>query len=116
MARAALSGWVAGRAHPLWGTLAVNLTGALAIGLAYGLWFGMTPLFSMGQMPGWLVFATMGVLGGYTTMSTLALQSLDLWRAGAQRSAAWNVAGSMLAGPGLALAGFAVGYALGQMP
>ena len=116
MARAALSGWVAGRAHPLWGTLAVNLTGALAIGLAFGLWFGMTPLFAMGRAPDWLVFAAMGVLGGYTTVSTLALQSLELWRGGARHWALANVAGSLLAGPALALLGFGAGYSLGLAP
>jgi fluoride exporter len=114
MARAALSDFVARRAQPAWGTLAVNLSGALAIGLAFGLWFGVTPLFAIGRMPDWLVFCTLGVLGGYTTVSTLALQSLDLWQAGARRAALINVVGSTIAGPLLALIGFGLGFVLGD--
>jgi CrcB protein len=114
MARATLSVLVARRAQAAWGTLAVNLSGALAIGLAFGLWFGMSPLFAIGRMPDWLVFAALGVLGGYTTVSTLALQSLELWQAGARRAALANVAGSIVAGPLLALAGFGLGFVLGD--
>lgn len=114
MARAALSELMARRAQPAWGTLTVNLSGALAFGLAFGLWFGQSALFSIGQMPDWLVFCTMGVLGGYTTVSTLALQSLELWQAGTRRAALINVVGSTIAGPLLALIGFGLGFVLGD--
>lgn len=113
-ARAALSGWVAGRAHPAYGTLAVNLSGSLAIGLGFGLWFGLTPLFAMGSTPPWLIIAAYGVLGGFTTVSTLALQGLELWRAAAPRAAMAHVLGSLIAGPALALAGFGLGFVLGD--
>jgi fluoride exporter len=114
MARAALSAQMAQRVHPAWGTLAVNLSGALAIGLIFGLWFGMTPLFAMGQTPDWVVFGTAGVLGGYTTVSTLALQSLELWHTGKPRAALVNAIGSLIAGVGLALAGFGLGFVIGD--
>lgn len=114
MARAALSALLSRRAHPAWGTLVVNLSGALAIGLAFGIWFGLSSLFAMGRMPAWLIFCVVGVLGGYTTVSSLALQSLELWQAGARRAALANAVGSILAGPLLALAGFGLGFLLGD--
>ena len=114
MARAAISERMARRVHPAWGTLAVNLSGALAIGLVFGLWFGMSPLFAMGRTPDWVVFATAGLLGGYTTVSTLALQSLELWQAGRRGTALGNAIGSLIAGLVLALAGFGLGFVLGD--
>jgi fluoride exporter len=115
MARAAVSERLARRLHPAWGTLAVNLSGALAIGLIFGLWFGMSPLFAMGRTPDWVVFGTAGILGGYTTVSTLALQSLELWHAGRHRAALFNAVGSLIAGVGLALAGFGLGFVIGDV-
>lgn len=114
MARAALCAFMERRTNPAWGTLAVNLSGALAIGLAFGIWFGQSALFAMGPMPDWLIFCAMGVLGGYTTVSTLALQSLEMWQAGARRAALINAVGSTIAGPLLALIGFGLGLLLGD--
>ncbi|MFO7909072.1 MAG: CrcB family protein [Halomonas sp.] len=58
-----------------WGTLTVNLTAALMMGAAFGIWQ------ASGENPGALVWAVMaaGLLGGYSTVSTLSLQVLRLW-------------------------------------
>lgn len=66
-----------GTAFP-WGTLAVNLSGALAMGLLAGL-LGVPAVGEAG--PAWS-FAAVGLLGGYTTVSSLSLQTLMLWRQG----------------------------------
>jgi len=58
-----------------WGTLTVNLTAALMIGAAFAVWQ------VSGEEPGalgWAVIAA-GLLGGYSTVSTLSLQVLTLW-------------------------------------
>lgn len=59
-----------------WGTLTVNLTAALLMGAAFGVWQ------ISAENPGALVWAVMtaGLLGGYSTVSTLSLQVLTLWQ------------------------------------
>ncbi|WP_235937232.1 fluoride efflux transporter FluC [Vreelandella azerica] len=59
-----------------WGTLTVNLTAALMMGAAFAVWQ------VSGEEPGtlgWAVIAA-GLLGGYSTVSTLSLQVLTLWQ------------------------------------
>ncbi len=87
-----------GEAFP-WGTLAVNASGAALIGLLAG---------AVDRGGAWL-FLAVGMLGAYTTVSTFALQTLSLWRGGARRHAAVNMALSL----GLCLALAAAGWALG---
>jgi fluoride exporter len=98
MARLAVANAVSrrlGTAFP-WGTLAVNLSGALIIGLLAGL-AGM-PL--PGEEPrAWSLLA-IGLLGGYTTVSSFSLQTLTLWQQGRPRAALVNVAATLV--PGLA--------------
>lgn len=60
-----------GPAFP-WGTLTVNLTGCFLIGLAIEL--SQTRL--LGGWPYWRPFATTGILGGYTTFSSFAFETL----------------------------------------
>ena len=87
-----------GGAFPL-GILVVNLVGSLLAGVVAGWAPGpvLTQLLSV------------GLLGGFTTASTLAVDVVRLSAAGEQRSAALDVALSV--GPGLLLA--ATGLALG---
>lgn len=80
-----------GEAFP-WATLAVNVSGAAAIGALAALWLeegGPAP----GALPLWAGLAV-GVLGSYTTVSTFALQTLALLRRGLVGRAAANVAAS----------------------
>lgn len=75
MLRYALQGWVqnsVGTIFP-WGTLAVNLTACLAIGLLGGLFAG--PQLIREE---YRIGLTIGVLGGYSTFSTFGLETFNL--------------------------------------
>ena len=102
--------WVAGlatrrfgAAFPI-GTLVVNVSGASALGLFAG-------AHGVSGSGGLLAAAiAIGFLGSYTTVSSFALQTVALARAGDRRQAALNVAATF----GLGLAGAVLGLALGQ--
>jgi CrcB protein len=105
MARFGISGLVArsiGETFP-WGTLIVNATGALAIGIFGGLASSSPGLLS--EPNPWLVAVT-GFLGCYTTVSSFSLQTLSLAREGEIWRAAGNVLMSLILCPGLAATGF----------
>ncbi len=89
-----------------WGTLAVNVSGALLIGLLAG---GLIPQLAESNQPGWS-FLVIGVLGSYTTVSSFSLQTLALWQADQRRQAGFNVLASML----LCLGAVAAGLMLAQ--
>lgn len=82
------------------GILVVNLLGSLLAGVVAGAALG----------PRATELLAVGVLGGFTTASTLAVDVLRLQRAGTGRLALADVVLSV--GPGLVLA--AVGLALGR--
>jgi fluoride exporter len=95
MARHLASGWVArhfGATFP-WGTLLVNVSGSLVIGLVAAL---------TAPDGRWLVpvaarqFVMIGVLGGYTTFSSFSLQTLTLVQEGEWLHATGNVVLSVL--------------------
>lgn len=91
-----------GRGLP-WGTMLVNGTGSLLIGL-----FGTLTLAS-GRWPAsenLRLFVMIGFCGGYTTFSSFSLQTLDLLRAGGYGRAAANVCGSVV----LCIAAVALGH------
>ena len=70
-----------------WGTLLVNVIGCLAIGVI-ATWSDQA----------WVKHLLMiGVVGGFTTFSSFALQSLNLAEAGAQLQAMAYIAASVLA-------------------
>lgn len=105
VSRFALSGIVGrriGETFP-WGTLAVNVSGAFLIGVAAGLarWSG-------GIFAGELFrdFAVVGLLGGYTTVSSFCLQTLNLALAGERRPAVLNI----ILSAGLCVAAVAFGF------
>ena len=81
------------------GTLAVNVAGSLAIGLAVGL------LEGIGQ-PAKLFFVT-GLLGGFTTFSAFSLDTLTMWQRGEPVLAALYVALSVILSLAAAFAGMA---------
>jgi len=104
MARFALSGLVGrriGETFP-WGTMAVNVSGAFAIGL----------VAALGPVKGtvlWPLLVT-GFLGSYTTVSSFSLQTLNLLHNGQILPALANIALSLglcllAAGLGLVLVG-----------
>ena len=82
------------------GTLLINVLGSLVLGLVLGLTahHGLAPDIT-------LVVGT-GFAGGFTTLSTWAVESLALAEAGQLPAAAWNVAGSFTAGLLAGAAGF----------
>ena len=76
-----------------WATFTVNLTGCLAIGLI------SATLIDRHHLPAWLrIGLVMGVVGGYTTFSTFAQESLDLVDARALAEAILYVGGSVVLG------------------
>lgn len=75
-----------------WATLGANILGCFLIGLAwqeadYQAW-----------SPNFRAFFFTGLLGGFTTFSTFALESQQLWQTGQPRMMLLYVAGSVLVG------------------
>lgn len=93
--RYALGAWIMARyggRFPL-GTFLINISGAFLIGLA------MTLLTERWQPdPNWRLFVVVGVLGGYTTFSSLEYETLQAMRQGESRIGLIYAAGSILAG------------------
>lgn len=85
-----------------WGTLVVNATGALLIGFLWGLFE------DKGISPNMRMFVFVGLLGGYTTFSTYALESMNLFKSGDTKMAIMN----LLANNVLAIAAVFLGYFL----
>jgi CrcB protein len=84
------------------GTLAVNLTGALVLGALHGAGVGGDALRLAGT----------GLLGGYTTFSTWTLESHRLGEDGRLRRATLNLLGSLALGLGFVWLGSQIGGAL----
>jgi CrcB protein len=85
------------------GTIVVNTTGSLLLGL-------MTGLAVRGGFPALLAaFVDVGVCGSYTTFSTLSYELLTLVEDGRLLEAAGSLFTSLALGIGVAAAGYAVG-------
>jgi len=76
-----------------WGTLAVNVSGALAIGAFAGAARAVGGVFASDLVRDLIV---VGLFGGYTTVSSFCLQTLNLALDGERRLAAFNVVASSL--------------------
>jgi CrcB protein len=111
LARYWLTGVVArwrGETFP-WGTMAVNVSGAFAIGAFAAAASAYDPLAG----PGVWQFCVVGVLGSYTTVSAFSLQTLALVHEGEE----WRAAGHVVLSLGLCLAAAALGvYAASLLP
>jgi fluoride exporter len=95
-----------GTAFP-YGTLLVNVTGAMLIGIAS--FFALSP--GRGELsPTAASFCIVGVLGGYTTFSAFSLQAMQLFQAARWGAAAVYIAASV----GLCLAGVSLGQAIAK--
>ncbi len=82
------------------GTLIVNLSGAFIIGFLWG-FFEESNIPSSFRAP---IF--IGIIGGYTTFSTFALESFNLIRGGEYKIALINILASNIFGIGLVFIGF----------
>ncbi len=89
-----------------WATLGVNVTGSLAIGALAGLVAGGNDI-----TPSMRAFVMVGVLGGYTTFSTFALEGVELLQEGSATKAMLYAVASVVLSIGAATLGFAVARA-----
>lgn len=106
VARFALDAWVSPRiaGDIPWGTLLINVSGSLLLGLLFAL------TVERGVLPADLRPPLMvGFLGAYTTFSSWMLESLRLVEDGAWLAAIVNVAGSVALGLAAVVIGIAVG-------
>lgn len=85
------------------GTFLINVTGCLSLGLL------ATVLSRHGANAHWTSLLATGFLGGYTTFSTYALESLLLYAEGNRRLSTLNLVGSLATGMLAAAAGAGVG-------
>ncbi|WP_043097252.1 fluoride efflux transporter CrcB [Kallotenue papyrolyticum] len=87
------------------GTLLINLSGCWGLGLLTGL------LASHPAWPadGWRLVLGVGFFGGYTTFSSFAWETAQLWRQGQRRAAGLNLAAQAGLGALLAAAGLLLG-------
>lgn len=110
VARYWVSGWVASRVGEVfpWGTMAVNVSGCVLIGLFATL---TAPDGRYFVDPAVRRFVMLGIFGGYTTFSSFSWQTLELIRAGQWWPAAANTALSVIC----CLLGVAAGYFLGAL-
>lgn len=90
-----------------WHTFLINISGAFLLGIV------MASSVQRGLLPahGRLFFGV-GILGGYTTFSTLSYESIALMERGLWTAGALNMFGSGLVGLLAVLAGLAVGRLL----
>jgi CrcB protein len=109
LARYGVEGWVSDRTgggFP-WGTLVVNVTGALLLGFIFTL---VTERITMAA---WVRSAvTIGFLGAYTTFSTLSFETFRLAEDGEVVLALANALGSIAAGLVAVYAGVVLGRAI----
>lgn len=98
VARFAVSTWIPTKGFP-WATLLVNLAGAFAIGFL---------LLAGPVEPGLRLWAVVGFLGSFTTLSAYAFETVDLWRAGRTDLALANAVANGVGGPLVAAAGWFV--------
>ncbi|MEX0916395.1 MAG: fluoride efflux transporter CrcB [Wenzhouxiangellaceae bacterium] len=95
-----------GDAFP-WATLTVNLSGCLLAGI-------LLAMLDSAQVSVWGLLLTVGLLGGYTTVSSFSLETLLLFQRGHSTGALAYIAASMFgciiaAASGFGLALFATG-------
>jgi len=104
LARYGLAGAVNFRAHP-WGTVTVNVIGSLILGVLIGLWgFHVDNSLRVGL--------AVGLLGGFTTFSSFALDTLYLWEQGDGTLALFTVLATVVFGLGAAVGGVMIGRAI----
>lgn len=109
VARYGVEGFVSERTNGSfpWGTFVVNISGSLVLGLLFALLIEGRVI-----MAPWLrTAATMGLIGAYTTFSTLSLETFGMIEDGAYLAAGFNAFGSLALG----LVAVWVGIVAGRM-
>ena len=104
--RYGLDRWIERRSFSVfpWSTFTINVSGCLVIG------FVIAALVDRSAGPSWLrVGLAMGVIGGYTTFSTFAQETLDLLDESRPLLAVVYAAGSVGLGVVAVVAGMALG-------
>jgi CrcB protein len=86
-----------------WGTLVINVTGSLLIGLFIGLF---AVRWSLPQAV--RIFLVVGICGGYTTFSTFSLDSFYLIERGEVAAAAAYMISSVVLSVGAVIAGIQI--------
>lgn len=105
MLRASMTSLLSHRLHPAGAIFVINALGSLLIGFAFGLVLGAAPSAGGADLPKAFILFGMGLLGGFTTVSTFALQVHELWVAGRTRAALVAGGGSVLLCPLMAALG-----------
>jgi CrcB protein len=107
--RWAIGVWMVGRTGPgfPWHTMLINVSGAFLIGVLMALSLERGVIAS-----DWRVFLGTGVLGGFTTFSTLSYESIALMQSGLMTAGLVNMFGSGVLGLVAAWLGIVVGRAV----
>lgn len=105
MLRASMTSLLSHRLHPAGAIFVINALGSLFIGFAFGLALGFATSAGATELPKAFILFGMGLLGGFTTVSTFALQVHELWVAGRTRAALVAGGGSVLLCPLMAALG-----------
>jgi len=91
-----------------WATFSINVSGAFAIGFLTALLARWSPHSHL------RLLVLVGFLGGYTTFSTFAFESVTLWQRGEWAFSLANMAGSVLAGCAAVVLGAALAQGIVQ--
>ncbi len=92
------------------GTLLVNIIGSFIIGILFGIFdnYRMPPNIKM--------FMFIGFLGGFTTFSTYALDTMNLFKDGNHKLALFNILSNNILGLVMVIGGFILArYLVGVM-
>jgi CrcB protein len=108
-ARYVVDQWIAQRAGGAfpWGTLVINLSGSLLLGLLFALAIERAVLPATVRAP-----VLVGFIGAYTTFSTLMLETWRLIEDGAVAVGLINLVGSSVLGMVALVGGLMIGWAL----
>jgi CrcB protein len=109
-ARYVIDGWISDRTGATfpWGTLAINLSGSLILGVLFALTLERDVIPASARGP-----LMIGFVSAYTTFSTLMLESWRLWEDGSVGLALGNLVGSSVLGIVAVVLGLTIGRALG---
>ncbi len=89
----------------VWGTFTVNIAGSFLLGLI----LGAAEMRPLALSPAWREGLTVGVMGGFTTFSTLMFQAVRQAEAASPASAALNLGGSVAIGLAVTVLGLFAG-------